>query len=139
MKVPDRKGYFGEFGGKFIPETLSNALLELQEAYSKARKSREFRKTLSHYLGDYAGRPTPLYFARKLSSKLKLKIYLKREDLLHTGAHKINNTLGQVLLARYMGKKELLRKPVPANTVWLQQRQRRYSALNAKYIWAMLI
>ncbi|OPX30216.1 MAG: tryptophan synthase subunit beta [Candidatus Omnitrophica bacterium 4484_171] len=108
MKVPDRKGYFGEFGGKFIPETLSNALLELQEAYSKAKKSREFRKTLSYYLGDYAGRPTPLYFARKLSNKLKLKIYLKREDLLHTGAHKINNTLGQVILARYMGKKRII-------------------------------
>ena len=108
MKVPDKRGYFGEFGGKFIPETLSNALSELQEAYSKVKKSKEFKKTLSYYLGDYAGRPTPLYFARKLSEKLKLKIYLKREDLLHTGAHKINNTLGQALLARYMGKKRII-------------------------------
>ncbi len=108
MKVPDKRGYFGEFGGKFIPETLSKALLELEEYYSKAKKNREFKKTLSYYLSDYAGRPTPLYFARKLSEKLKLKIYLKREDLLHTGAHKINNTLGQALLAHYMGKKRII-------------------------------
>jgi len=109
MRVPDKKGHFGIFGGKFVPETLIPALEELEREYSKARRDLSFQKELAYLLRDYAGRPTPLYFAKNLSKYLKTcKVYLKREDLLHTGAHKINNTLGQVLLARRMGKKRII-------------------------------
>jgi len=106
--LPDRRGYFGEFGGRFIPEILISALEELEKAYFKAKKDRSFQRDLDYYLKSYAGRPTPLYFAKNLSKKLGNKIYLKREDLLHTGAHKINNTLGQILLAIRMGKKRII-------------------------------
>lgn len=103
--LPDRKGRFGEFGGRFVPETLMHALQMLEKAYASARRDRKFREELGYYLKEYAGRPTPLYLAENLSARLGIgKVYLKREDLLHTGAHKINNTLGQVLLARRMGK-----------------------------------
>ncbi|MFH1768073.1 MAG: tryptophan synthase subunit beta [Candidatus Omnitrophota bacterium] len=108
MNVPDKRGYFGRFGGKFIPETLSKCLLELEAAYTKIKKDKNFKLELSYYLREYASRPTPLYFAKNLSRRFKLKIYLKREDLLHTGAHKINNALGQALLARRMGKKRII-------------------------------
>ncbi len=108
MRIPDNRGYFGEFGGKFIPETLSFCLNELERSYKKITHDRKFKKQLSFYLSRYVSRPTPLYFAHNLSRKLNLKIYLKREDLLHTGAHKINNTLGQALLARYMGKRRIV-------------------------------
>ncbi len=102
-------GKFGEFGGKFIPETLVPAIQELEEAYLKFRNDKEFRKELSYYLREYAGRPTPLYFAKNLTEKVGgAKIYLKREDLLHGGAHKINNTLGQALLAKKMKKKRII-------------------------------
>lgn len=108
-KVPDAKGYFGPFGGKYVPETLMPALGELTKAYEKISKTAAFKKDLKYYLAEYAGRPTPLYFASKLTKKLGGgKIYLKREDLLHTGAHKINNTVGQGLLAIKMGKKRLI-------------------------------
>ncbi len=106
--LPDERGYFGEFGGRFVPETLIPALKALEEAYQKARKDPSFKKELNYYLQEYAGRPTPLYFAQRLSDYLGYKVYLKREDLLHTGAHKINNTLGQILLAKRMGKKRII-------------------------------
>ena len=107
--VPDKKGYFGSFGGRFIPETLVPALKELTQAFEAARRDKEFQKQLNSYLADYAGRPTPLYHASQLEHKLSgPKIYLKREDILHTGAHKINNTLGQVLLAKRIGKKRII-------------------------------
>jgi len=107
--LPDKKGYFGKFGGRFIPEVLIPALKELEEAYFSIRGEESFKKELSFYLKNYAGRPTPLYFAKNFSQSLgNLKIYLKREDLLHTGAHKLNNTLGQVLLAKKMGKKRII-------------------------------
>jgi tryptophan synthase beta chain len=107
--LPDSKGYFGEFGGKFVPETLMNALKELEEAYSSAKKDKKFQKRLKYYLSQYAGRPTPLYFAQKLTKKLGgARVYLKREDLCHTGAHKINNTLGQGLLTKRMGKRRVI-------------------------------
>ena len=109
MNLPDRKGYFGRFGGKFVPETLMNALDELTREYNKARRSKSFKEELDYYLTQYVGRPTPLYFAERLTKKLGgAKLYLKREDLCHTGAHKINNTLGQVLLARRMGKTRII-------------------------------
>ena len=101
-------GFFGEFGGQFIPETLVPALDELEAAFESFRADPEKQKELDDYLRDYAGRPTPVYFARNISAKYGVNIYLKREDLLHTGAHKINNTLGQALLARHMNKKRLI-------------------------------
>ncbi|MBN1384629.1 MAG: tryptophan synthase subunit beta [Elusimicrobia bacterium] len=104
--LPDKKGYFGKFGGRFVPETIMAALLELENAYKKVDKT--FKNELSGYFKNYVGRPTPLYFAKRLSDKLGLKIYLKREDLCHTGAHKINNALGQVLLAKKMGKTRII-------------------------------
>jgi len=107
--LPDKKGYFGEFGGRFVPETLISCLDELEKEYKQARRDKKFVQELDYYLKDYAGRPTPLYLARNLGQELGLaKIYLKREDLLHTGAHKINNTLGQILLARRMKKSRII-------------------------------
>jgi tryptophan synthase beta chain len=108
-KLPDKKGYFGIFGGEYVPETLMPALRELIKAYTKITRTRSFKEKFNYYLKEYAGRPTPLYFAEKLTKRLGgPKIYLKREDLLHTGAHKINNTIGQALLAIEMGKKRLI-------------------------------
>ncbi|HKC78486.1 MAG TPA: tryptophan synthase subunit beta [Nitrosopumilaceae archaeon] len=102
-------GKFGEFGGRYIPETLVPAVEELEEAYLKFKNNKEFKKELDYYLREYAGRPTPLYFAENLTEKIGgAKIYLKREDLLHGGAHKINNTLGQALLAKKMKKKRII-------------------------------
>lgn len=107
--LPDKKGHFGLFGGKFAPETLMSALKELEEAYRFCKRDPQFRRNYAYYLKEYAGRPTPLYFAERFTKRLRgPKIYLKREDLCHTGAHKINNTLGQVLLARRMGKNRII-------------------------------
>ena len=107
--LPDAHGHFGPYGGMFVPETLMTALNELTEEYSKARQDPAFQRELSWLLQEYAGRPTPLYFAERLTRQLGgAKIYLKREDLLHTGAHKINNALGQILLAQRMGKKRII-------------------------------
>ena len=109
MKIPDNRGYYGIFGGKFVPETLMAALGELEDEYRRAKGDRRFKKELDGYLKEYAGRPTPLYFAKRLTQAARgAKIYLKREDLLHTGAHKINNTLGQILLAAKMGKSRII-------------------------------
>ncbi len=106
---PDRTGHFGTFGGRYAAETLMTALIELEEAYLRARRDKEFQGEFTRYLWEYSGRETPLYFARRLTETLGgAKIYLKREDLNHTGAHKINNTLGQALLARRMGKKRVI-------------------------------
>ncbi|MFH1640804.1 MAG: tryptophan synthase subunit beta [Candidatus Omnitrophota bacterium] len=107
--LPDRKGHFDGFGGRFVPETLIYALDELEKEYRRAKQDKAFIGELDYYLKEYAGRPTPLYLAENLSSHLGIKkIYLKREDLLHTGAHKINNTLGQILLAVRMKKKRII-------------------------------
>ena len=104
-----RRGYFGAYGGRFVPETVIPALEELEAAYTALRQDAEFQARYEHYLRDYAGRPTPLFFAARLSQELgSARIYLKREDLLHTGAHKINNALGQVLLAQVMGKTRII-------------------------------
>ncbi|MDK2810889.1 MAG: tryptophan synthase beta chain [Petroclostridium sp.] len=105
----NRKGRFGVFGGQYVPETLMNALIELEEQYDKYKDDPDFRKELDYYLREYCGRETPLYFAQRLTEYLGGgKIYLKREDLNHTGAHKINNVLGQILLAKKMGKKRII-------------------------------
>ena len=106
---PDSKGHFGPYGGVFVPETLMTALEELTLAYEAARKDPEFRRELKQLLAEFVGRPTPLYLAERLTEQLGgAKIYLKREDLLHTGAHKINNAMGQILLAKRMGKKRVI-------------------------------
>ncbi len=107
--LPDAEGYFGGYGGRFVPETLMAPLAELTRAYDRAQRSRTFRRELTALLNDYAGRPTPLYFAERLSEELNgARIFLKREDLLHTGAHKINNALGQCLLTRLMEKERVI-------------------------------
>ncbi|MEN8905870.1 MAG: tryptophan synthase subunit beta [Clostridiales bacterium] len=105
----NKKGRFGEFGGQYIPETLMNAIYEVEEAYEKFKDDNEFKKELKFYLNNYAGRPSNLYFAERMTNDLGgAKIYLKREDLNHTGSHKINNVIGQALLAKKMGKKRLI-------------------------------
>jgi tryptophan synthase beta chain len=109
QSLPDGRGYFGEYGGRFVPETLMPALEQLTAAYERFRSDPAFQRELDYYLREYAGRPNPLYFAERLTKRIGGgKIYLKREDLNHTGAHKINNTLGQVLLAVRMGKKRII-------------------------------
>ena len=109
MTTPDARGHFGPYGGRFVPEVLMAPLEALEKAYAEARLDPQFHSELKDLLANYAGRPTPLYYARRLSQTLGgAKIYLKREDLLHTGAHKINNCLGQALLARRMGKRRVI-------------------------------
>jgi tryptophan synthase beta chain len=107
--LPDAQGHFGPYGGRFVPETLVHPLQELEDEYHRARQDPEFQAELDYYLREFCGRPTPLYFAERLTRELGgARIYLKREDLLHTGAHKINNCLGQILLARRMGKTRVI-------------------------------
>src|SRR4051812_38742942 len=113
MATPSKRatvaGRFGPYGGRYVPETLVAALEELESAYAKARRDRSFSRELDLLLKNYAGRPTPLYFAARLTKELGgARIFLKREDLLHTGAHKINNCIGQALLARRVGKKRII-------------------------------
>ena len=109
FSLPDAGGHFGGYGGVFVPETLMTALQELGAAYEVARHDPAFQGDLKHHLKEFAGRPTELYFAERLTEHCGgAKIYLKREDLLHTGAHKINNALAQALLARRMGKKRII-------------------------------
>jgi tryptophan synthase beta chain len=108
-KLPDAKGHFGPYGGRYVPETLMHPLKELEEEYFRAQHDLEFQRELSYYLKEFVGRPTPLYFAERLTKDLGgAKIYLKREDLNHTGAHKINNAMGQILLAKRMGKTRII-------------------------------
>ncbi|KAF0122382.1 MAG: tryptophan synthase beta chain [bacterium] len=107
--LPDKKGHFGIYGGRYVAETLMPALLELEESYYRYKDDREFQEELNYYLREYVGRETPLYLAERLTQRLGgANIYLKREDLCHTGAHKINNTLGQIILAKRMGKTRII-------------------------------
>ena len=109
QNLPDATGHFGEFGGRYAPETLMSPLLELEDAYMSLREDSDFQERFQYYLREYVGRPNPLYYAERLTQILGgAKIYLKREDLNHTGAHKINNTIGQILLARRMGKDRII-------------------------------
>ena len=109
MTQPDKHGHFGEFGGKYVPETLMAVLSELEKVFHSLKSDKKFQQEFHFYLREYAGRPTNLYLAKRLSAHLQgLKVYLKREDLLHTGAHKINNTLGQILVARRMGRTRII-------------------------------
>ena len=106
--LPDERGHFEKFGGKFVPETLIPALEELERHYTAAKQDEPFQDELNGLLKHYSGRETALYFADRISEKLGFNVWLKREDLNHTGAHKINNALGQILLARRMGKKRII-------------------------------
>ena len=107
--VPDAQGHFGPYGGRYVPETLMHPLQELETEYLRAQQDPEFQREFKYYLKDFCGRPTPLYFAERLTRELGgAMVYLKREDLLHTGAHKINNCIGQILLARRMGKSRII-------------------------------
>ena len=107
--LPDARGHFGPYGGRYVPETLVHPLQELEDEYRRAQKDPEFRREFAYYLKEFCGRPTPLYLAERLTRELGgAKIYLKREDLLHTGAHKINNCIGQILLAKRMGKTRII-------------------------------
>ncbi len=108
-QLPDAAGRFGPYGGRYVPETLVHPLRELEEEYFRAQQDPEFQRELDYYLREFVGRPTPLYYAQRLTENLGgAKIYLKREDLLHTGAHKINNAMGQILLAKRMGKTRII-------------------------------
>ena len=102
------KGYYGQFGGAYIPEILHKCVESLRETYLTVLESEEFKKEYMQLLQDYVGRPSPLYLAKRMSERYGCKLYLKREDLNHTGAHKINNTIGQILLARKMGKTRII-------------------------------
>ena len=104
----DKNGFYGEFGGAYIPEILYKCVEDLRRAYLPIMESAEFKDEYRALLRDYVGRPSPLYHARRMSEKYGIKLYLKREDLNHTGAHKINNTVGQILLARQMGKRRII-------------------------------
>ena len=108
INKPSINGRFGKFGGKFVPETLMSSLKEIEEAYEKYSKDNSFWEELTDLQNDFIGRPTPLYYAKNLSEKLNQKIWIKREDLAHTGAHKINNAIGQALLAKRIGKKRII-------------------------------
>ena len=105
---PDLQGYYGEFGGAYIPEMLQRNVMELKEKYLQIMQEPDFQKEFAHLLKDYVGRPTPLFKAERLSEEYHTQIYLKREDLCHTGAHKINNTIGQILLAQRLGKTRII-------------------------------
>ena len=108
-KVPDRRGHFGLYGGRYVAETLMPALTELERGYAQVRRNSGFKRELAYYLKEYVGRETPLYYAERMTRSLGgATVYLKREDLCHTGAHKINNTMGQILLARHMGKRRII-------------------------------
>jgi len=108
MTLPDNMGHYGEFGGRYVSETLMPALLELEQAYTQYKDDEDFNKELNDFLKEFVGRENPLYFAERFSNKYGIKTYLKREDLNHTGAHKINNTVGQILLAKRMGKTRII-------------------------------
>ncbi|MBY0431737.1 MAG: pyridoxal-phosphate dependent enzyme, partial [Rhodospirillales bacterium] len=106
---PDERGHFGLFGGRYVAETLMPLILDLEKAWDEAREDPAFKQELAYYLKDYVGRPSPLYLAQRLTEHFGgAKIYLKREDLNHTGAHKVNNCMGQIMLARRMGKRRII-------------------------------
>lgn len=111
----DGHGYYGPYGGAYIPEMLYPNVKELEDNYERIIESDDFQSEFRSVLKDYVGRPTPLYFAGRLSAHFGTNIYLKREDLNHTGAHKINNTVGQIILARHLGKRGSLRRPAPVS------------------------
>ena len=134
--MSNAKGRFGIHGGQYIPETLMNAVIELEEAYNHYKDDPQFQAELTELLNEYAGRPSRLYYAEKMTKDLGgAKIYLKREDLNHTGAHKINNVLGQALLAKKMGKTRLIAETAQASTVLQPLQQQLLWEWNVWFIW----
>ncbi len=134
---PDARGHFGIFGGRFVAETLMPLILSLEKAYTQARQDPAYQAELNHLLTHYVGRPSPLYFAERMTEKLGgAKIYFKREELNHTGAHKINNVLGQILLALRMGKKRIIAETGAGQHGVATATPARASASNAWSIWA---
>jgi tryptophan synthase beta chain len=134
---PDASGHFGPYGGSFVAETLVHALDELKAAYEEVRHDADFQAEFRSELKHFVGRPSPIYHAARTSRELGgAQIYLKREDLNHTGAHKINNTIGQALLARRMGKKRVIAETAPASTAWRRRRSAPATASSAWSIWA---
>ena len=136
---PDARGRYGDFGGRFVPESLMAALAELELAYDAARADADFAATLADFERTYTGRPTPLYLARRLSERVGACVYLKREDLAHTGAHKINNALGQGLLAERMGKRRIIPRPARASMASPRPLSAPGRDSNASSIWARRI
>jgi len=133
---PDERGHFGIYGGRFVAETLMPLILELEKAYAQAKADPAFQKEMGGYLTHYVGRPSPLYFAERLTEHCGgAKIYLKREELNHTGAHKVNNVLGQILLARRMAKSALSPRPAPACTASPPRRSARALVSTASFTW----
>ena len=126
---------YGEYGGQYVAESLMSVLAELETAYNEAINGPKFIEEYNYYLKEYVGRETPLYFAEKLSKKYGTKIYLKREDLNHTGAHKINNVIGQILLA----KRKSSQKQEQASMVWLLRQEQHCLIWNVPYLWAKKI
>ena len=134
---PDDRGHFGIFGGRFVAETLMPLILAVEEAYNRYRNDAEFQAELQFYSRDYVGRPSPLYLAQRLSDELDgAKIYFKRDELNHTGAHKINNTLGQILLAKRMVSVASLPRPAPDNT---GSRPQRYAPCLTCPVWSIWV
>ena len=131
--------YYGEFGGQYVSESLMNTLDELEKAFDEAIKDPEFIKQYNYYLKEYVGRETPLYYAERLSEKYGPKIYLKREDLNHTGAHKINNVIGQILLAKRMGKTRLCPRQVQDSTVLQRLQVQHFLIWNVQFLWGLKI
>ena len=130
---------YGEYGGQYVAESLMSVLAELETAYNEAINDPKFIEEYNYYLKEYVGRETPLYFAEKLSKKYGTKIYLKREDLNHTGAHKINNVIGQILLAKRMGKKKVIAETGAGSMVWLLRQEQHCLIWNVPYLWAKKI
>ena len=138
--LPNEKGYYGSFGGSFIPPQLIEPLAEIEREYKKAKKDPVFQKEYVDLLKNYVGRPSPLYFAKNLTKKLGgAKIYLKREDLNHTGAHKINHCIGEALLAKRMVRKNFSQKLEPVSTESPSLQQQLCLVWSVKFIWAQLI
>ena len=135
---PDASGHFGIFGGRFVPETLMQALDELTSAYKLLKRNAKFRQELEYYLKTYVGRPTPLYEARNFSRAVgrNIRVFLKREDLCHTGAHKINNAIGQGLLARYLGKRRIVAETGAGQHGVAAATAARLLTFPAMFIWA---
>lgn len=139
-QFPDASGHFGVHGGRFVSETLMKALEELEQIYKTAKADPEFWNEFMADLTDYVGRPTPLYFAERLSREIGgAKIFFKREDLNHTGAHKVNNTIGQALLAKMVGKSASLRRREQVSMASLPPRLRRVLVLSVWFIWVQMM
>ena len=139
VAMPDEKGYFGEYGGQVLPPELVEVMNGINDAYEEVIKTPEFQNDMKELLADYVGRPSPIYFARRLTKKLGgAKIYLKREDLNHTGAHKINHCLGEALLAKYMGKTKVLAETGAGQHGVARLRLVHWLVLIVKFIWVRL-